>query len=137
MPESSCHANLVRALSTWIVSKYLKGDSGSLLVDALDSDSGKLPPKLEGYIPDAYARRVNLQGVIIGEAKPGRDLETRRSLEQIQAFLKVCARDEDSVLVLAVPWHAVRTAESICRYFKRQGIGPNVKTDVLKRLADK
>jgi hypothetical protein len=134
MTESGQHRRLVQLLQDWVAAAYFSGDSGPILVDSPDSNTYSKPPAICGFIPDLYARRDPVGGVIIGEAKTPSDLENYHTRAQLAAFLTKCAEDAGSVLVLATPWHSERTAKAVLRHVQRRMDMNNVNAIVLEQL---
>jgi hypothetical protein len=134
MTESGQHRRLVQLLQDWVAAEYFSGDSGPILVDSADSNRYSKPPIICGFIPDLYARRDLVGGIIIGEAKTPRDLENHHTQAQLAAFLRKCAEDTGSVLVLATPWQSERTAKAVLRHVKRRTDMDHVYAIVLEQL---
>ena len=134
MPESSSHANLVRALVAWIAEEYLEGEEGAVLTDSSGVSSSGLPPRIGGYVPDAYAPLTSSGCCIIGEAKTAKDFENRHSLAQFEAFLDYCEHSPDSIFVLAVPWHSVCRARNVLLFLRRKNTLANTRSTVLENL---
>ena len=138
MGESSSHIRLVEQLSSWILHQLLNGDDGYMMIDHPDSTMTARPPKIGGFIPDVYVPCATRSGLIIAEAKTGRDLETKHSLEQFNAFLGRCSEIEGAMFVLAVPWDMVRLAEAIIRQLVNRVDAEGahkVTTKVLEKLS--
>lgn len=134
MGESTSHMMLVSLLAQWIVNTFLDGDTGHILIDAPDQNSRGRPPKVYDFVPDVYVMNSPRYGIIIGEAKIAEDVENKHTVEQIEAFLRKCTESEESLLVLAVPWHMVRLAKAIVKDCKRKIQADEVDTLVLEKL---
>jgi hypothetical protein len=132
MPESESHVKLVEAMVRWIANTYFAGDAGSILVDS-GTSNGK-PPRIDGYVPDAFATSFSGNRIVIGEAKTWRDLENRHTHDQIVAFMRRCRASTGGVLVLAVPWHMTRFAASLLRSLKKRHACEPVDTVVIEKL---
>jgi len=107
-----------------------------MLIDHPNSNKKERPPIIEGFIPDVYIPNAPGNVFIIGEAKTAKDLEKKHSIAQISGFLRRCSQTNDSILVLAVPWHMTRLGKNMLRYLKRRIGADNVRTEVLERLID-
>lgn len=134
MPESETHQRLVQALAEWLTHEFCDGNRSLLLVDEPSALACSRPPVIGGCVPDVYARARSTNPLLIGEAKPARDVETSRTRKQLQAFLTECGRQPNSVLAVAVPWEAERTMKSLLGALKRQMGLPNVSIVVLEKL---
>lgn len=134
MAESDLHKELVNAMYQWISFQWFNGDSWQVFVDDGDAKTGPRPPAVQGHRPDVYGRLHGSTGVIIGEAKTPRDLETQRSQDQLSAYLRYCADSNDSCLVVAVPWTHVAAARALLGAIKRTGGTGHVKSVVVSQL---
>ena len=136
MGESASHIRLVEQMSAWILRNHLNDDHGYMLIDHPSSSPTARPPKIAGFVPDIYVPRARSHGIIIAEAKTARDLETRHTLNQIEAFLGRCTQAEEAILILAVPWDMVRLGEAIIRQIRKGLKDENrVTTKVLEKLS--
>jgi hypothetical protein len=133
MPESACHTNLVGSLVTWIATSYFAGDAGGILVDSPAAKDR--PPKIGGFVPDAFAEAAPRKLMIVGEAKTWRDLESRHTRDQLGAFLRWCQFNGGGVLVLAVPWPITRLAAALVRSLQQRHGCELVRTVVLDKLS--
>jgi hypothetical protein len=82
---------------------------------------------INSFRPDVYAQSGNFEKEIIGEAKTPKDIDTIRSMKQLEAFLYWCSQSRSRALILATQWDYVRYANSTLKYLcKRSGIStPN------------
>ena len=135
MAESSSHMRLVNALAAWVSVTYFGGDSGHVLIDSPQSKPLAKPPRLNGFVPDVYANDGEGRQLIVGEAKTARGLESRHTRAQLSAFVRRCAQVDQSLLVLAVPWHVERFAKSLVRKIQSQVDGCRVSVVVLEKLS--
>lgn len=99
---------------------FCEGNRTRVFVDSVAIGSVGRPPRIAGYIPDAYVQLHDGTAVAIGEAKSLRDFENAHTDAQIAAFLTKCAESTDSVFVMAVPWPIERLAISTIK--KHQGV---------------
>ena len=134
MAESAAHIRLVDQLQYWISELLLDGDSGCMLVDSPDNTVSSRPPKIRGFVPDAYVSCGPGDVLVIGEAKTARDLVRKHSLDQIAAFLQTCSESENSYFILAVPWDQARLAQSLVKKLKVDTGTRGVRSEVLEKL---
>jgi len=134
MGESINHIQLVEELVHWIARTYLNGDKGYLLIDHPESDVFSKPPKINGYVPDAFTSSAPHNRTIIGEAKTTRDVERPHSEEQIKAFLRYCSVHENAVFVFAVPWLMTRYAKILLKRLQKETNTSMVTAIVLEGL---
>lgn len=83
MPVSELHQKLVLEIAKYIQEKYADSKC-QILMDHNDEVSSERPPAIEGFLPDVFARVIDPNILIIGEAKRVSDIEgslhTRRQL---------------------------------------------------------
>ena len=131
MVELSTHDNLVLLMEAWVCNNLLADNPGSLQCDLPHRST---PPKIGNNIPDLYVAAHGDVPLILGEAKTAIDIESRRSHQQIIAFLWHCDRISPSRLILAVPWYKVPYARNLLRRLSRQNGLTSVETLVLENL---
>ena len=112
MAESDLHKGLVSRAAKAVCAALCGHGRFTCYVDG-PSGTGGLPPAIKGYRPDVYA--VTERIVVVGEAKPPWDVETRRSEHQLGAFLHYVERDQCRHMVLAVHWTSSATVKSVLR----------------------
>lgn len=134
MPESSNHTTLVRLMAEHIAELLPPVDHGHLLIDVPEHPPQKKPPNIRGYVPDILALNTTRYACVIGEAKTATDVDNEHTVQQLLAFLGKCAEHENSLLVMAVPWHVVRLARWVMAYCKRQACLPSIETKVIDGL---
>lgn len=112
MAESELHITLVRHLFSWVRDSLFDGDTGNIYVDLPEVARYAKPTNLcSGVRPDLSARSHRNDLLVLGEAKTAADLETRHSILQYNSYIEECERHPGpAMIVLAVPWHARRTA---------------------------
>jgi len=93
------------------------------------------PPPIDGFYPDLYCTTVGGRPLCIGEAKTLGDLESKRSRDQLAAYLRYLTMFAPGLLVVAVPWHAVPTARSLVRAIQRHSNTGAVSTYFLEKLS--
>lgn len=106
MPESATHARLVQAVIAYVEREFGGLADIAIREDAVRPLRGERPPRVEGYVPDVYAKDVPTTTTVIGEAKTKLDLQTEHSRRQISAFLSYLSNTPRGVFVLSVPWTA-------------------------------
>ena len=105
--ETTVHDRLVLLMEEWVCANLLRGEPGRLQCDLPGRST---PPRIANNVPDLYAAACNDIPLIVGEAKTAIDIETKRSHEQIAAFLRHCDRVRPSIFVLALPWYKIAYA---------------------------
>ena len=134
MSESSIHTNLVRLLAKQINELLPPEDRAHMLIDVPENPPQKKPPRLYGFVPDIFVSNTTRYTFVIGEAKTATDIDKNHTMEQLTAFLKKCSENNNSILVMAVPWHMVRLARSVIWHCKKKADLETVKTMIIERL---
>jgi len=119
VPESSSHIRLVSELRRWIAVSHFNGELAYVLSDTAGMSSTCRTPCIRGYVPDAYARTIVDDRIIVGEAKTSGDLENRHSIAQIETFFSYC-NDVNGILIIAVPWHRVAFEKNFLSQLSRR-----------------
>ena len=112
MAESSHHQGLVLRAAKAVRVALCGRDRFTCFVDGSTASDG-FPPEIDGYRPDVYATTERI--VVVGEAKPPWDVESRRSEHQLSAFLHFVEQEPCRHMVLAVHWSSSATAKSVLR----------------------
>ena len=112
MPESKQHIGLVERAEKEVW-KALGNDNTLMCLVDKPWATTNYPPIIGGHRPDLYATTSKI--VIVGEAKPPKDLESRRTKAQLHTFLRYIEGDEAKHLILAVDWSTTATATALLR----------------------
>lgn len=112
MAESSHHQGLVSRAIKSVRAALVGYERIVCLADGSPLSDGS-PPEIEGYRPDLYATTTSI--VVVGEAKPPWDVESRRSEHQLGAFLHFVEQEPCRHMVLSVHWSSAATAKSLLR----------------------
>jgi len=131
MPESALHYRMVMSIRNWIIEKYEKL---FIWIDLPSCEESSIPLRIEGFIPDVYAKILSNSKEIIGEAKTARDLDSRHTEEQLCAFLRYCSNNDNTFFILAVPWDFTRNAKSLIEYLKIKCHARSANTIILEKL---
>jgi hypothetical protein len=134
MSESLVHTELVRSLCVWVSDPDRARSVAIVYSDLPENSASNKPPSIGGYFPDVYCASIEGLPIYIGEAKTAGDLESKRSREQLRAYLQFLARYDASSLIVAVPWRAVPTARSLIRSIQRIENIFHVSTVFLEKL---
>ena len=103
MAESLVHKELVRDIRYWIEANYQVRGLTFLWIDNCVEEGYVQQKRIDNFIPDIYARCLNDNLEIIGEAKTGSDIQSRHSEEQFLSYLKYCNYSK-AIFILAVPY---------------------------------
>jgi hypothetical protein len=130
--ESAGHTGLVHAVGDWVRAHFADHSSGLyVLIDSPASDPENRPRQVGGFVPDVFAGTAPSSLTLIGEAKWFGDLESRRSLLQIRAFLSYLREEPHGHFVLAVPFQLVVTARRIVQAAARDESARSVRLYIL------
>ncbi len=123
MPESAEHLALVAHIVRHIEREFRASSGLVILTDLPESKPQDKPPRVGGYAPDVYAVDVPCTFAVIGEAKTADDLPSTHSRDQIRAFLEFLRFKQRGILVLAVPWQCVASAQIVVSSVRRSVSG--------------
>lgn len=132
MPESIQHIDLVRTMARWVVRNYAS-EHGRLFVLADLPESQEKPAYFEGFRPDLYAVEPG-KVVVLGEAKTAPDLERPHTEQQLIAFMRHLGGAGGGVLVVAVPWPSLASANNLAVHLRRKVGAQGVSLRVLTEL---
>lgn len=126
MAEGAVHKALVRRLQ-----KAVSVALGPTTQGLVDRDGGYRDPAwlIDRAFPDVRAFGRGLE--IVGEAKPHGDLETPRSIRQMERFVRYVEQVPNAHLVLSVQWHSTPTAWNLLRRCARDWHAVRHKVHVL------
>jgi len=113
MSETIAHTRLVGIIVDWVKSEYSHTPGFCLFCDCPTVLETEKPSPIEGFFPDVCGAATPPAVTVLGEAKTLPDLESPRSYQQIQAFLRFLAARPQPTFVVAVPWSAKTTAKNI------------------------
>lgn len=132
MPESANHIKMVESIKLWIENNFEDIENFTVWTDSPNSTQ---PVRIEGFVPDVYAKSfLNPNQIIIGEAKTARDIDTKHTELQLSVFLKHCSLIKDAFFILAVPWDLVRYAGSLIKDLQIKCQAEDVKITILEYL---
>lgn len=119
-------------LSNYAIHKWLLGNESSVFLDA---DGWKHPPAIGDFKPDLYAQHPLSGLLIIGEAETAESMLQIHAEQQIAAFIIRCAREENAIFVLAVPWYMRAYANAALRRIL-QSLGVSIQAVVIDELGE-
>lgn len=115
MAESDLHAELVTRI---VKSLEDEGRKFFLFVDGRGGN-GSIPPTLQNYRPDVFARDNNSKVAIIGEAKTSNDIDNPHTECQLVSYFNFLAQEGTGRLMLSVPWKGLDEMYYIAKRAKR------------------
>jgi hypothetical protein len=114
MSESLVHQRLVSVLLAEMKANVV---TPSPFVYA-DCYGSSLPPLIGNARPDVYAHFIQKNRVIVGEAKTDSDIQSMRTLQQLEMYFEYLNGIETGELWVAVPWLSAGAAMRICKAIK-------------------
>ena len=111
MSESDEHKMLVQ-----LMAEGLASIDGQIEVRVDSPDSDMKPPLIRGYRPDVHGMHKTTGAEYICEAKTLRDLKTKRSYEQISAFVAHTNQESGRRFILGSYGGAAVRAKTILRF---------------------
>lgn len=114
MSESLLHRSLVSVMLEDI--KACAGTPPPFIY--ADIHGASLPPLIGSARPDVYAHFILQDRAIVGEAKTSTDMESMRTLQQLEQYFQHLDGKAAGELWLAVPWLSAGAAMRICGAIK-------------------
>ncbi|TAL38634.1 MAG: hypothetical protein EPN93_03935 [Spirochaetes bacterium] len=136
MSVSSTHTFYVKELIKWLQQGNDGGLEYFIHCDISNLNLGNQPPRIDGFIPDVYAKARFGERIIIGEAKTLMDVESRHSKNQYISYLKHCSCFASSALLLAVPWTMVNCVKGLLKAIMRNNNIKSIDVIVLEYLPE-
>jgi len=134
MAESAFHRRLVLSIRKWIIENVDEGEKIIIWTDTPENKSSSIPIRIDGFIPDVYAKIISNFKQIVGEAKTAQDIDSQHTEVQLRAFLRYC-NNNYSLFLFAVPWDLIRYAKTFIDYLKIDLGVESVKTIILEKLS--
>ena len=75
-----------------------------------------MPPLLDGFRPDVFARDHSNHTAVIAEAKTAGDLDNSHTFSQVSAFIDYLEKFRNGIFVLAVNGSTADHAKTIMRF---------------------
>ncbi len=117
MSQSEAHRTLVEMVTTAIEKRH----QGIVAIADLQLSPGdELPPLIDGFRSDVYARNNQMGLIIIGEAKTDNDIDNRHTYDQITSFINYLERQKKGNLILAVTGISADRAKTLLRFIRRE-----------------
>jgi len=120
MSESLIHQKLVTVLLEDV--KACAGTPPPFIY--ADSHGAALPPLIGNVRPDVYAHFTLQNRAIVGEAKTSGDVESMRTLLQLEQYFEHLKENPLGELWIAVPWTSAGAAVRTCGALKRRMNSP-------------
>ncbi len=133
MGISRDHQILVEMAVNWVERNCINYNP-QLLVDNIDMLGASKPFAIRGYIPDIYCRFSSSQYLIVGDAKTPRDLDTKHSKLQMEAFISHISTQGNGLFLIATTWATTNRAKSILKRIKQSLTANSVEVLVINEV---
>ena len=117
MSQSEAHRTLVETVAVAIVKRH-RGIVTT--VDLQLSPGDELPPLIDGFRPDVYAKNSQIGLIVIAEAKTDNDIDNRHTHGQITSFINYLERQKKGSFILAVTGIGADRAKTLLRFTRRE-----------------
>lgn len=115
MSESDAHSDLVKLVAKALESRHPKVIFD---IDLQEAPGDTVPPIINGFRPDVYARARQDYRLFIAEAKTGADLKTQRTYEQVLAFTEHLETMKNGHFTLAAWGNNANRAKTLLRFIR-------------------
>ena len=116
MSQSDAHRKLVVQVAKVLKSHYPRL---AIITDLQHNPGDEVPPKIDGYRPDVYARETSADSIVIAEAKTDGDLGNIHTHNQIGSFFSYLERKGNGSFVLSVTGCRADRAKTLLRFMRR------------------
>ena len=115
MSQSDTHRKLVIQVAKAL---ELRCPRISIITDVQQTPGDLVPPVIDGYRPDVYAR-MPANAIVIAEAKTDSDIDNRHTRNQTLSFLTYLERNGNGLFVLSVTGYGANRAKTLLRFIRR------------------
>ena len=117
MSQSEEHKTLVEMVAAAIEKRH---PGTALNVDLQQAPGDELPPLIDGFRPDVYARNSHTGLVVIAEAKTDNDIDRNHTYDQITSFIEYLERLKIGNFILAVAGTGADRAKTLLRFLCKE-----------------
>ena len=125
MSQSDAHRRLVTQVAKALEARCPRL---SIITDVQQAPGDAVPPLIDGYRPDVYARKTPTNELVIAEAKTDGDIDRTHTHNQIVSFLTYLERNGNGLFILSVTGHRANHAKTLLRFIYRDR--PVKSTDI-------
>ena len=116
MSQSDAHRKLVTQVEKALEARYPRL---SIVTDIQQAPGDAVPPLIDGYRPDVYARKIPTNEIVIAEAKTDSDIDKTHTHNQIVSFLTYLERNGNGLFILSATGHGANRAKTLLRFIYR------------------
>lgn len=122
MSESEEHRSLVFGVRDALIALYPGSEA---VIDVPRFPGDRVPPRIGGYRPDLFIS--DEKATVIAEAKTDKDVDRRRTYEQVIAFIDYLEQSKNGLFALSVSGRRADLAKTTLRFICRE-IEPSRRT---------
>lgn len=116
MSQSEQHRNLVIQVVKVLESRY---PLMSFIADVQQKPGAEVPPIINGFRPDVYARDKTGSSVVIAEAKTDKDLDNKHTDNQIESFINYLEQTRNGFFILSATGYGANRAKTLLRFVRQ------------------
>lgn len=117
MAESEAHRTLVKKVAEEIGKRHPRC---RIVCDLQLFPSDELPPVIDGFRPDVYARDRATGLIVIAEAKTDDDIDREHTHAQARSFINYLERREQGRFILSVMGTGADRAKTLLRFMSKE-----------------
>ena len=117
MSQSEQHRNLVIQV---VKALEARCPLMSIIVDVQQKPGDEVPPLINGFRPDVYARKKSDNLLIIADAKTDNDFKYQHTNDQVESFIKHLEQRKNGYFILsATGYHGANRAKTLLRFVRQ------------------
>ena len=116
MSQSEQHRNLVIQVVNALEARC---PLMSFIADLQQKPGVEVPPVVNGFRPDVYARKKSDSSVLIAEAKTYNDLKNKHTDNQIESFINYLEQRKNGFFILSVTGYGANRAKTLLRFIRQ------------------
>lgn len=127
MSQSDAHRDLVQSIVEKLAQRY---PGINLDADLQQFPGDELPPLIDGYRPDVYARQDHKGLLVIAEAKTDNDVDNPHTRAQLTSFISYLEKQKQGCFVIVVTGVGATRAKTLLRFMRMELQVKNTKLKV-------
>ena len=127
MSQSDAHRDLVQAVVEKLAQRY---PDINITADLQQLPGDELPPIIDGYRPDVYARQKHKFLLVIAEAKTDYDIDNSHTRAQVTSFINHLEQQKQGIFILVVTGSGAARAKTLLRFMRVELRVQNTRLEV-------
>lgn len=127
MSQSDAHRDLVQSIVEKLAQRY---PGINLNADLQQFPGDELPPLIDNYRPDVYARQDNIGLLVIAEAKTDNDIDDPHTRAQLTSFISYLEKQKQGCFVFVVTGVGAARAKTLLRFMRMELQVKNTRLEV-------